>query len=79
MGQQIKALHPQGNGGNLSFITGFKLLPSLMLGYSFTSQLGSWNASANSKSHDIFIKFKTSKSLKKSNNESSSEEDEEDK
>ena len=64
----------------MSFITGFKLLPSLMLGYSFTSQLGSWNASANSKSHEIFIKFRTSKSLKKSNDESSiEEEDEEDK
>ena len=50
-----------------------------MLGYSFTSQLGSWNASANSKSHEIFIKFRTSKALKKSNDESSSEEDEEDK
>ena len=64
---------PSKNGGNLSFITGFKLLPAIMLGYSFTSQLGRWNAAANSKSHEIFVKFGISRSFKKSNDDSTIE------
>jgi hypothetical protein len=62
---------PSDSGGNLSFISGFKLIPSLQIGYSVTSQIGNWTRSANSRSHEIYIKFSTSKSLSKSSDETS--------
>lgn len=62
---------PSDSGGNLSFISGFKLIPSLSIGYSVTSQIGNWTGSANSRSHEIYIKFSTSKSLSKSSDETS--------
>jgi type IX secretion system PorP/SprF family membrane protein len=57
------------SGGNLSFISGFKLIPSLSIGYSVTSQIGNWTGSANSRSHEIYIKFSTSKKLSRSSND----------
>ena len=62
---------PSDSGGNLSFISGFKLIPSLSIGYSVTSQIGNWTGSANSRSHEIYIKFSTSKKLSKSSDEAS--------
>jgi len=62
---------PSDSGGNLSFISGFKLIPSLSIGYSVTSQIGNWTGSANSRSHEIYIKFSTSKKLSKSSDETS--------
>ena len=61
---------PNDSGGNFSFITGFKLIPSLSIGYSVTSQIGNWTGSANSRSHEIYIKFTTSKKSVKSSDES---------
>ena len=63
-------ISPNGSGGNLSFISGFKLIPALSIGYSVTSQIGNWTGSTNSRSHEIYIKFRTSKKLVKSSNES---------
>lgn len=62
---------PSDSGGNLSFISGFKLIPSLSIGYSVTSQIGNWTGSANSRSHEIYIKFSTSKKLSQSSDETS--------
>ena len=61
---------PNDSGGNFSFITGFKLISSLSIGYSVTSQIGNWTGSANSRSHEIYIKFITSKKSVKSSDES---------
>ena len=63
-------ISPNGSGGNLSFISGFKLIPALSIGYSVTSQIGNWTGSTNSRSHEIYIKFSTSKKLFKSSDES---------
>jgi type IX secretion system PorP/SprF family membrane protein len=63
-------ISPNGSGGNLSFISGFKLIPALSVGYSVTSQIGNWTRSTNSRSHEIYIKFSTSKKLFKSSDES---------
>ena len=62
---------PSDSGGNLSFISGFKLIPSLSIGYSVTSQIGNWTGSANSRSHEIYIKFSSSKKLSQSSDETS--------
>jgi type IX secretion system PorP/SprF family membrane protein len=63
-------ISPKDSGGNLSFISGFKLIPALSVGYSVTSQIGNWTGSTNSRSHEIYIKFSTSKKLFKSSDES---------
>ena len=63
-------ISPKDSGGNLSFISGFKLIPALSIGYSVTSQIGNWTGSSNSRSHEIYIKFSTSKKLVKSSDES---------
>ena len=62
-------ISPNVSGGNLSFISGFKLIPALSIGYSVTSQIGNWTGSANSRSHEIYIKFSTSKKSVKSSDE----------
>ena len=62
---------PSDSGSNLSFISGFKLIPSLSIGYSVTSQIGNWTGSANSRSHEIYIKFSSSKKLSQSSDETS--------
>ena len=67
-------ISPNISGGNLSFISGFKLIPALSIGYSVTSQIGNWTGSANSRSHEIFIRFSTSKKSVKSSDESLPEE-----
>ena len=67
-------ISPNVSGGNLSFISGFKLIPALSIGYSVTSQIGNWTGSANSRSHEIFIRFSTSKKSVKSSDESLPEE-----
>ena len=48
-------ISPNVSGGNLSFISGFKLIPALSIGYSVTSQIGNWTGSANSRSHEIYV------------------------
>ena len=63
-------ISPNSSGSNLSFISGFKLIPALSIGYSVTSQIGNWTGSTNSRSHEIYIKFSTSKKLVKSSDES---------
>ena len=65
---------PKITGGDISFMTGFKISSSLTLGYSYTSPIGEWTSSYNSNSHEIFIKIKTINSLKKSSEESNTEE-----
>ena len=65
---------PKITGGDISFMTGFKISSSLTLGYSYTSPIGEWTSSYNSNSHEIFIKIKTINSLKKSSEESDTEE-----
>ncbi len=65
---------PKINGGDISFMTGFKISPSLTLGYSYTSSIGEWTSSYNSNSHEIFIKIKTINSFKKSSEKSETEE-----
>ena len=67
-------ISPNVSGGNLSFISGFKLIPALSIGYSVTSQIGNWTGSANSRSHEIYIRFSTSKKSVKSSDESLPEE-----
>ena len=67
-------ISPNISGGNLSFISGFKLIPALSIGYSVTSQIGNWTGSANSRSHEIYIRFSTSKKSVKSSDESLPEE-----
>ena len=69
-------ISPNVSGGNLSFISGFKLIPALSIGYSVTSQIGNWTGSANSRSHEIYIKFSTSKKSVKSSDETLPEEKE---
>ena len=69
-------ISPNISGGNLSFISGFKLIPALSIGYSVTSQIGNWTGSANSRSHEIYIKFSTSKKSVKSSDETLPEEKE---
>ena len=67
-------ISPNVSGGNLSFISGFKLIPALSIGYSVTSQIGNWTGSANSRSHEIYVKFSTSKKSVKSSDASLPEE-----
>jgi type IX secretion system PorP/SprF family membrane protein len=61
---------PNDSGGNLSFITGFKLIPALSIGYSFTSQITNWTGSSNARSHEIYIKFSASNKSVESSDES---------
>ena len=63
-------ISPNDSGGNLSFITGFKLIPALSIGYSFTSQIGNWTGSSNARSHEIYIKFSASNKSVESSDES---------
>ena len=67
-------ISPNVSGGNLSFISGFKLIPALSIGYSVTTQIANWTGSANSRSHEIYIKFSTSKKPVRSSDESLPEE-----
>ena len=67
-------ISPNVSGGNLSFISGFKLIPALSIGYSVTTQIANWTGSANSRSHEIYIKFSTSKKPIRSSDESLPEE-----
>lgn len=63
-------ISPNDSGGNLSFITGFKLIPALSIGYSFTSQIANWTGSSNARSHEIYIKFSASNKSVESSDES---------
>ncbi|MDC1433930.1 PorP/SprF family type IX secretion system membrane protein [Flavobacteriaceae bacterium] len=63
-------ISPNDSGGNLSFITGFKLIPALSIGYSFTSQIVNWTGSSNARSHEIYIKFSASNKSVESSDES---------
>ena len=67
-------ISPNVSGGNLSFISGFKIIPALSIGYSVTTQIANWTGSANSRSHEIYIKFSTSKKPIRSSDESLPEE-----
>ena len=67
-------ISPNVSGANLSFISGFKLIPALSIGYSVTTQIANWTGSANSRSHEIYIKFSTSKKPIRSSDESLPEE-----